>query len=279
MTALRPRSRREVGPRVAVVTLAFLVVVAIAAPWISPYDPLKSGDPAADRLQPPSAAHLLGTDAASRDVLSRLMLGTSVSLGTAALAVFVVLVVGVAWGGIAGVAPAWVDRWMMRLVDAVLATPRLLIVLALVTFTERVSAPALALLLGLTGWPAMSRVVRARVRELRVADYVLAAKAMGTPAARILASHILPGTFPVVLAGVVMAIASVIPLEAALSFVGTGIAPPTPSWGTLLQDASARPLDSWWLLLFPSLAIAATVLSVNIIGERLQRRDAAESHP
>lgn len=272
MTNVRLRSRREYGPRVAAFTLGVLAVVALAAPWISPYDPTKPGNAVTDRLQPPSAMHLLGTDAASRDVLSRLMHGTSVSLGTAVLAVLVVLVVGVGWGGIAGVAPAWVDRWMMRFVDTVLATPRLLIVLALVAFTERVSAPVLALLLGLTGWPSMSRVVRARVRDLAITDYVVAARALGTSTPRILVSHILPATVPTVLAGVVMAIASVIPLEAALSFVGAGIAPPTASWGTLLQDASARPLDAWWLLLFPSLAIAATVLSVNVIGEQLQRR-------
>ncbi|MDA1082079.1 MAG: ABC transporter permease [Gemmatimonadetes bacterium] len=199
--------------------------------------------------------------------------GTTVSLGTAALAVIVVVGVGVVWGAIAGVAPAWLDRWMMRLVDAMLATPRLLLVLALVAFTQRMSATTLALLLGFTGWAPMSRIVRARVRELAVADYVAAARALGTPKSRILIRHILPGTLQTVLAGAVMAIASVIPLEAALSYFGAGIAPPTPSWGLLLLDGSARPLDAWWLILFPTLAIAATLMSVNVLGERLQRHD------
>ena len=162
---------------------------------------------------------------------------------------------------------------MMRLVDAMLATPRLLLVLALVAFTQRMSATTLALLLGFTGWAPMSRIVRARVRELAVADYVAAARALGTPKSRILIRHILPGTLQTVLAGAVMAIASVIPLEAALSYFGAGIAPPTPSWGLLLLDGSARPLDAWWLILFPTLAIAATLMSVNVLGERLQRHD------
>ena len=273
MTGPARKVRRDIAVLAAALTLGALAVVAVAAPLIAPYDPTRSADLVADRLQPPTAAHLLGTDAAARDVLSRLMHGTSVSLGTAALAVLIVVAVGVVWGGIAGIAPAWVDRWMMRFVDAALATPRLLIVLALVAFTQRMSPEMLALLLGFTGWPPMSRLVRARVRELAVADFVTAARALGTSRARVLIRHILPGTFPVVLTGAVMATASVIPLEAALSYFGAGIAPPTPSWGLLLLDGSARPLEAWWLLLFPTLAIVATLMSVHVLGERLQRGD------
>ncbi len=117
-----------------------------------------------------------------------------------------------------------------------------------------------------------SRLVRARVRELRATDYVAAARALGTPEPELLTRHILPGALPVALVGAVVAMASVIPLEAGLSFVGAGVAPPNASWGVLLHDGSVRPLDAWWLLLFPSVAIAATVMSVSVLADHLQRR-------
>lgn len=258
--------------RVAAAVLATLAASAVAAPWWAPYDPNAAIPPGTLPLDAPSAAHWLGTDAAARDLLSRLMHGTRVSLATALLAGTIVLLVGAVWGGIAGMASDRVDRWMMRFVDAMLATPRLLIVLAVVAFTERLAVPELALLLGLTAWPMTSRLVRARVRELRATDYVAAARALGTSEPEVLTRHILPGALPVAIIGAVVAMASVIPLEAGLSFVGAGVAPPNASWGVLLHDGSARPIDAWWLLLFPSVAIAATVMSVSVIADHLQRR-------
>ncbi len=273
---LRPRARPgRLSVRIATATLAVLVLVALLAPWIAPYDPSRSGSADTERLLPPSSAHPFGTDAIARDVFSRFLAGTSVSLGTAALALAVVVALSTTWGGIAGLAGPRTDRWMMRAVDVLLATPRLLVLLALVAFLGRLSPGALALLIGLTSWPQMSRIVRARVRDIAVADYVTAARAMGVPFRRILVRHVLPGTIPAVLAGAVLTLAAVIPLEAALTFFGVGIAPPTPSWGAILHDARDRTLDAWWLLVFPSLAIAATVLSVNVLGERLER-DLAE---
>jgi ABC-type dipeptide/oligopeptide/nickel transport system permease subunit len=257
--------------RLALALLVVFAMLAVAAPWIAPFDPTVSGDLVAEKLQPPSATHWLGTDAAARDVLSRLLFGTRISLGTAALTVIVVLAVGVTWGALAGLSPAPLDRFMMGCVEVALATPRLLVVLALVAFLGRLSPPGLAMVLGLTGWPAMSRLVRARVRETVVSDHVTAARALGTPPSRLVIRHVLPEAWQVVAAGVVTTIAAVIPLEAGLSFFGAGIAPPDASWGTLLQDASARPLDHWWLLLFPSLAIAATVMSVSVLGDRFAR--------
>jgi peptide/nickel transport system permease protein len=257
--------------RCAALVLLLFALLAITAPWIAPYDPAISGDLSAEKLQPPSLAHWLGTDAAARDVFSRLLHGTRISLGTAALTVGIVLLVGVTWGATAGLSPAPLDRFMMGCVEIMLATPRLLVVLALVAFLGRLSPAGLAVVLGLTGWPAMSRLVRARVRETAVSDHVTAARALGAPRGRLVTRHVLPEAWQVVAAGVVTTIASVIPLEAGLSYFGAGIAPPDASWGTLLQDASARPLDNWWLLLFPSLAIAATVMSVSVLGDRFAR--------
>jgi len=269
------RRRRRTAWRFALATLLILVAGALVAPWVGSGAPPEGPALVDERLLPPSWDHPMGTDASARDLLQRMLLGTRVSLGVAVLATTVMLLVGVAWGGIAGFAPPRLDRWMMRFVDAMMATPRLLIVLALVSVTQRMSVPVLALLLGITGWPHLSRVVRARVRELIVTDYVLAARALGTPTWRILVRHVLPGAAPSVVAAGVLAVASIIPLEAALSYYGAGIAPPTPSWGVLLQDVSAHPLDAWWLLAFPAVAIAATVLSVNVLGGQLQRHDSS----
>ena len=258
---------------VATLVLAFLAATATVGPTVLGRSATDSGDLSADKLSPPSTAHPFGTDANARDVLARVVQGTRVSLGVAVVAVAIVLVVGVSWGGIAGLSGAAVDRWMMRVVDAQLATPRLLIVLAVVAFTGRLGAAGLAALLGLTGWAPMSRVVRARVRELRHADHVIAARAVGTPAIALFVRHILPDVAPAAFVAALIATTSVIPLEASLSYIGAGITPPTASWGGLLRDATDRPLDSWWLLLFPSIAIAATVISVSILGERFQRAD------
>ena len=258
---------------IASVVLALLAATALIGPTVLGRSATDSGDLRADKLSPPSATHPFGTDANARDVLARVVQGTRVSLGIAALSVSILCMVGIAWGGLAGLAPTGVDRWMMRLVDALLATPRLLIVLAVVAFTGRLGATGLALLLGLTGWAQMSRVVRARVRELRAADHVVAARALGTPRTAVFMRHILPGVAPTAIVMAIVATASVIPLEASLSYIGAGIAPPTASWGVLLRDATDRPLDSWWLLLFPSAAIAATVMCVNVLGEHFQRND------
>ena len=258
---------------VASVVLALLAATALIGPTVLGRSATDSGDLRADKLSPPSATHPFGTDANARDVLARVVQGTRVSLGIAALSVSILCMVGIAWGGLAGLAPTGVDRWMMRLVDALLATPRLLIVLAVVAFTGRLGALGLALLLGLTGWAQMSRVVRARVRELRAADHVVAARALGTPRTAVFMRHILPGVAPAAIVMAIVATASVIPLEASLSYIGAGIAPPMASWGVLLRDATDRPLDSWWLLLFPSAAIAATVMCVNVLGEHFQRND------
>lgn len=263
--------------RVAIAAIAVMIAIGVAAPAIAPHDPAVPSPSADDRWRPPSAEFPLGTDATARDVLSRLVYGTRVSLGTAALATLLVVVVGTAWGAVAGLAPERVDRWMMRFVDAVLATPRLLVVLALVAFLDRMSTVSLAIVLGLTGWPPMSRIVRARVREIAVTDYVAAARALGVPHVRLVARHVVPGAGRAILAGTVLTIASVIPLEAALSFVGAGIAPPTPSWGVLLNDASAQPLAAWWVLVFPAMAIFITVTSVNVLGEWLLDRPAGEA--
>jgi peptide/nickel transport system permease protein len=160
----------------------------------------------------------------------------------------------------------------MRFVDAVLSVPRVLLLLVIVASTGPLSVGGIILLLGLTGWAGTSRLVRGEVRALMHRDYVIAARATGSREWHVFFAHILPGVVPQLLVTGTLALAAVIPLEAGLSFLGLGVQPPTASWGNIISDAAERPGETWWVVLFPGLAIVCTVLAVNTIGERLRRK-------
>ncbi len=258
--------------KIAAAALLLFVLGAIAAPALAPYDPRATPQSETQKNLPPSAAHPFGTDHFSRDVLSRVIYGARISLGVAATSVLLALTLGTAVGALAGFAGGWTDVVVMRFVDAMLAVPRVLLLLVLVASTGPLPVGGITLLLGFTGWMGMSRLVRGEVRTLRERDYVLASRAVGTPGWRILMMHILPGVLPQLLVAGTLALATVIPLEAGLSFLGFGVQPPTASWGNIISDAAERPGDSWWVVLFPGLAIVCTVLAVNTIGERLRER-------
>ena len=258
--------------KVAIGLLLVLALAAIAAPAIAPFDPRATPQSELQKNLPPSAQHLFGTDQYSRDVLSRVIYGARVSLGVAAASVLLALTLGAAVGALAGVAGGWVDLLLMGLVNAMLSVPRVLMLLALVASTGPLSVWGIVLLLGLTGWPGMSRLVRGEVRALRDREFVLASRATGATEWRVFAQHILPGLLPTLLVAGTLALATVIPLEAGLSFLGLGVQPPTASWGNIISDAADRPGETWWVVLFPGLAIVCTVLAVNTIGERLRER-------
>jgi peptide/nickel transport system permease protein len=258
--------------RIALAVLGMLVLIAVTAPAIAPYDPAAQPDIVLQKNLPPSLAHPFGTDSYSRDVLSRILHGTRTSLGIAGLAVLVALAVGVTVGSVAGMRGGLLDRVLMRGVDAVLSIPRILLPLIIAAAVGQLSLAALALVLGLTGWAGMSRLVRARVRELVSLDYIVAAHAVGVPSARVLVRHVLPGVAPQMLVAATLAVASVIPLEAGLSFLGLGVRTPTPSWGNILFEGVEQRFRAWWLLVFPCLAILVTTISVNVIAESLRRR-------
>ena len=187
------------------------------------------------------------------------------------------VVIGTTVGALAGFAGGWVDAVCMRMVDALLSVPRLLLLIVIVASTGQLPVAGLILLLGFTSWPGMSRIVRGEVRALRVREFVLAARAGGVPERRILVSHVLPGVVPQVLVAATLALASVIPLEAGLSYLGFGVRLPTPSWGNIIREGSDTAVETWWMVLFPGLAIVATVLAVNTLGERM--RDALDPRP
>jgi len=257
-------------PRAAIVTLAVIVLAALAAPVITPYNPAAQPDIVADKNLSPSRAHPFGTDQYSRDVFSRIVYGGRTSLSIAGLSVLVALLIGTSVGAVAGYAGGRADRWLMRGVDAALSVPRLLLVLVLAAAFGQMSAAGLVIVLGLTGWPGMSRIVRAQVREVAALDYVLAARALGIPPLRVLLRHVLPAVMPQVLVAATLGVATVIPLEAGLSFLGLGVPAPVPSWGGILLDGYEQRLRAWWLLVFPSAAIVVTVIAVNVVGERLR---------
>ena len=272
------RALRSTGARLSLVMLVLFVLCAVAAPRLAPYDPREQPNADTGKNQPPSSAHPFGTDLYSRDVLSRVIYGARVSLGVSAASVLLAVTLGAIVGAVAGFTGGLVDAAAMRLVDAVLSVPRLLLLIVLVAFTGALSVGGIILLLGLTGWAATSRIVRAEVRALREREYVTAARAAGVPEWRILRSHILPGVIPQLIVAATLALATVIPLEAGLSFLGLGVRPPTPSWGNIIFDGSEH-ADAWWVVLFPGLAIVATVLAINSLGERLREAIDARQVP
>ena len=258
----------------ALFVLAALATMAVLAPMIAPWAPNAQPDPVLLKNLPPSLSHPFGTDFASRDVFSRVLYGGRISLAVAALAVLLSTVVGTAYGAIAGFYGGRLDGLMMRGLDAALAVPRLLLVMAVVAIAQAVTVPALVLLLGLTGWFGTSRMVRAHVLTLREQDLTTAARALGARDREILWRHLLPNVLSTLIVAATLSLGNVIILEASLSYLGIGIRPPTPSWGNIIEEGSSQLATVWWMALFPGIAIVATVLAINTLGDAL--RDALD---
>ena len=254
----------------AAAVLALLCLVTICAPLIAPYDPSRQLDIIGLKDQPPSWAHWFGTDPFGRDVLSRVLFGGRVSLGIAVLAAFAATTVGVAYGALAGAADGATDDIMMRLVDVCLALPRILVLLAVIALWGHVSVLTLVLLLGLTGWFTLSRMVRAEVRSIRQREFVTAARALGASRREVTLRHVLPNLASTVITWATLDVGQVILLEAGLSFLGLGVQPPTPSWGNIMQDGADRLATLWWMSCFPGLMILITVGAVTLLGDRLR---------
>jgi peptide/nickel transport system permease protein len=213
----------------------------------------------------------LGTDRYARDLASRLLLGARVSLRIGALAVLLALLLGVAVGAAAGLGPRWLDGLLTRLVDALLAFPRLFLVLALAALAGG-GETLVVTVLALTGWMEVARLVRAELRRLRGQDFVLAARAVGVPPPRLLLRHLLPLALAPVLATAALRLGDALLAEAALSWLGFGVQPPQASWGSLLAEAQASLPQAWWVAAFPGLAITLAVLAAALLAEGLQER-------
>jgi peptide/nickel transport system permease protein len=264
----RPSARRRVV--VALGVLAFMVALALLADVLSPYDP--DAQLSLERLagHPPSLLHPMGNDPYSRDILSRVLHGTRVSLGVAALALAVAMGVGTAYGALAGMAGDRVDALLMRLVDALLSIPRVLLLIMLVALWGQITVPRLVVFLGLTSWFGVSRLVRGEVRALREREFVLAARALGAGGPAIFRRHLLPNLATPLLVSATLVVRTVILLEAGLSFFGYGVPQPTASWGSIIRDGADQVATHWWITVFPGLAIVLTVLALDALGDGLR---------
>ncbi len=252
----------------ALIVLA-LYATAIFGPLLTPYDPIAQGDVPRMRFVGPSKEHPLGTDKFGRDVLTRILYGSRISLTIGLLAVSLSVVLGAAVGALAGYLGGAADAVLMRIVDALLSIPRLFLILTCVAFFSG-SITLIVVLLGATGWMATARLVRGQVLTLRTLDYVKAAEALGARGGSIVLRHLLPNTLTVIIVAATLRIGGIILTEASLSFLGLGVPPPTPSWGNMVFEGREALLEAWWLSTFPGIAIAVTVIGFNMLGDALK---------
>ncbi|MFF4705136.1 ABC transporter permease [Streptomyces sp. NPDC001288] len=261
----------------ALVVLALLLVAALSAPLIAPYDPNTQN--LLLRLRPPawqhggSAAHLLGTDQLGRDMLSRVVYGARVSLLVGAGAALLAGVIGTVVGLSAGYLGGWVDRTLMRLADVQLAFPALLLALAVVGFLGS-GLWMVILVLGFTGWVSYARVVRSEVLSLRSRDFITEARAIGVTDVTIMRRHLLPNVMAPLATIGTLHVAAAIVAEASLSYLGLGVPKETVTWGAMLSDGQLYLGTSWWVAVFPGIALMLTSLAINITGDAL--RDVAD---
>jgi peptide/nickel transport system permease protein len=258
------------------------IVLACTFAFLSPYDPYKSDMSA--RYQPPSLEHPMGTDALGRDLMTRVLYGGRVSLAVGFSVMIITLVIGIPVGAIAGYFGGRVDNVLMRITDAALALPSLLVLILLGAILREVDAPALknnpvltiAFVIGILAWMFTARLVRASYLTIREMDFVVATRALGGSNYRIIALHIFPNAIGPVIVEATLEVAYAILEESGLSYLGFGIQPPTPSWGNLLSNAQEYLVKYPWLAIFPGLMIFLSVISINYIGDGL--RDAFDPH-
>ncbi len=261
------RILREPLGAFGLVLVVIVVVSALGADVFAAYPPSKISP--ADRFAAPSLAHLLGTDQLGRDLLSRILYGGRIALGIAVGATALSLAIGVVLGLVAGYGPRWLDNLLLLVFDTVKSFPTVMLALTLVTLTGP-SLSAVILVVVIVNVPSYARIIRTQTLVLRDAEHVMAARSMGAGTARILAVHILPNILGPILILASMDIPVVVAIEAGLSFLGLGVRPPTPSWGTILNDGFANIRDSYWIVVAAGLPIVLTTLGFTFLGETLR---------
>ncbi len=275
------RFRKHPGAIAGIVVFLLLMVLVTIVP-LSPYDPEASS--ITEKLQPPSLAHPMGTDALGRDMLTRVLYGGRVSLMVGVLVVIISISIGVPIGALAGYYGGWLDSVLMRITDTFLSLPALLVLILLSAILREVDAPlfennsmlTIALVIGILSWMTFARLVRAIFLTLREMDFVSATRALGGSDFRIIVNHILPNSIGPIIVEATLELGFAIIEESGLSFLGFGIQPPTPSWGNLLSNAQENFTKYPWLAIFPGLMIFLAIISVNYIGDGL--RDAYDPH-
>lgn len=244
-----------------------LVFLALFGPFLMPYDPFEIR--VEEILQPPSLKHPLGTDLLGRDLLSRMIYGARISLQVSMVAVGISLFIGIFLGALAGYFGKIIDQIISRLIDIFLSFPTIFLILAVIAYLEP-SIITIMMVIGLTSWMGVARLVRAEFLSLREREFVIAAKLYGASSLRIILKHMLPNSLPPILVSASLGMGQAILIESALSFLGMGVQPPIPSWGNLLIEGKETLEVAWWLSVFPGLAILITVLGFTLFGEAIQ---------
>jgi len=268
MKGLREFLRHSIPGSVGSVLCVILIILAVGAPWLAPYNPAAQNLPA--RLVPPSAAHWMGTDELGRDVLSRVIYGARVSMSVSVSVVFGAGIIGLILGSLAGYFGGWFDRFVnIILINAFLSFPGILLAIAFAAFL----GPGLGnviIALTITGWAGYARLARAQVLQAKEMDYVTAARSLGASHTRILVRHLLPNIIQPVLVQGTIALAGAILAESTLSFLGLGVLAPMSSWGAMLNDARGHLFDAPHMVIFPALAVMTAVLAFNLLGDALR---------
>ncbi|AUH65881.1 nickel transporter permease [Paracoccus zhejiangensis] len=249
------------------VILILLIFMAIFAPWLAPYSPFSQN--LADRLQPPGPEHWLGTDHLGRDILSRLIHGSRITLFIVGTVALIAPVIGLFIGTVAGFAGGWVDQVLMRITDIFLAFPKLVLALAFVAALGAGIGNAV-LALAITAWPPYARLARAETLTIRNADFIAAARLQGAGPMRLLIGHIWPLCVSSLIVRVALDMAGIILSAAGLGFLGLGAQPPMPEWGAMISDGRTYILDFWWVAAMPGLAIFIVSLAFNLLGDGLR---------
>ena len=247
--------------------IALFVATALLAPWISRYDP--NDIQITQALLSPSIQHWLGTDQLGRDVWARMVYGTRVSLLVSLVAVGIATLVGLAIGAVSGYYGGWIDAALMRFNDIMLCFPTFFLILAVIALLEP-SLLNIMVIIGLTSWMGVARLVRAEILSLRERDFIQAARAIGADDFWILTRHLIPNAMGPVWVSVILGIAGAISVESGLSFLGIGVQPPIPSWGNMLLEGKATLGAAWWMSVFPGTAILAIVLAFNLLSEGIR---------
>lgn len=243
-------------------------LVAFFAPYLTHYSPTAYDLDAV--LKAPSALHWFGTDEEGRDVFTRMIFGTRISLTVGFIAVGIYIVIGVILGALAGYFGGWVDMVISRLIEVMICFPTFFLILAVLAFIGR-SLTNIMIVIGLTSWPGIARLVRGEFLRIRNQDFVLASKLSGASSGRIIFKHILPNSLAPVLVSATFGVASAILIESSLSFIGFGVQPPTPTWGEILSQSRDFIDIAWWLAVFPGVAIFLSITAYNLVGEGLQQ--------
>jgi peptide/nickel transport system permease protein len=252
-----------------IVVILFMFSVAILAPLLATHNPYKLNLSPDERLQPPSREHWFGTDDLGRDLFSRMVHGARISLSVGFIAVAIMLLIGVILGALAGYYGGWIDNLIMRFVEIMMCFPRFYLILMILAFLGP-SIVYVMVVIGLTSWMGLTRLVRAEFLSLREREFTVAARALGASDLRIAFRHILPNALTPVFVSATLSVGGAILLESSLSFLGLGVKIPVPSWGSIISTGRFYIDSAWWLTVFPGLAILITVLSFYLVGEGLQ---------